>query len=112
MKALVLTVGVCLAALALTILSVFVQRVGPEQVINGNLCGASGNELCWQPALKGGLPFAFLYDYPGVSVPNKLGPEDTFVVLSFALDWACFVAAQAAIIFVWKRWQSDRYSPP
>jgi hypothetical protein len=47
-----------LLAIWFAFLSVEVQRIGP------NLCGPSANEPCYQPALKGGFPFAYLIDAP------------------------------------------------
>lgn len=59
-------------AQAVTLATVFIERTGPEQVSYGNLCGPAANELCLQPLLKGGFPWAYLSDTPGVSVEHRL----------------------------------------
>jgi hypothetical protein len=71
----------------LALLSVFIERTGPERVVYSNLCGPSHSELCYKPVLKGGFPFAYLYDRPGVSVEDQLGlPEDKLEPVPFVLD--------------------------
>ncbi len=81
-------------AVALALLSVRVQRRGPEQAAYGNVCGPTGDDLCYRPVLKGGFPVAYLFDTPGVSVENQLAfVEDDFEPLPFALDAALFFAA-------------------
>jgi hypothetical protein len=56
-------------------------------VVYSNLCGPDQGELCYKPVLKGGSPFAYLYDRPGVSVEDQLGlPEDRLEPVPFALD--------------------------
>ena len=81
-------------ALALTLLSVFVQREGPEVEAYGNLCGPAGNQDCYKPALKGGFPFAYLSDQPGVSVERQLSfGEDTLHPAALALDIAIYWSA-------------------
>jgi hypothetical protein len=45
-----------------------IQTVGPEVGSYGNVCGPSGDELCYQELLKGGFPLAYLYDEPAVLV--------------------------------------------
>jgi hypothetical protein len=90
------------AAFILTCASCAYQRRGPELVVVGNVCGPSGNDLCYEPVLKGGFPLAYIYDAPGVSVQGKLDlGEDKLRPGAFALDvFAYFVAllvARAAI---------------
>ena len=81
-------------ALALTLLSVFVQREGPEVEAYGNLWGPAGNQDCYKPALKGGFPFAYLSDQPGVSVERQLSfGEDTLHPAALALDIAIYWSA-------------------
>jgi hypothetical protein len=45
-------------ATSLALLSVLVERTGPELEQYGNLCGSGGNDPCYQPVLKGGFPVA------------------------------------------------------
>ena len=72
-------------AVALSAMSVFVQRTGPESAQYGNLCGPSSNDPCLEPVLKGGFPVAFLFDQPGVSVEHRLSiVEDTLNIDAFA----------------------------
>jgi len=81
-------------AFALAVLSSFVQREGPELESYGNLCGPAGNENCYKPALKGGFPFAYLFDSPGVSVERQLSfGEDTRHPMALVLDTAIYWAA-------------------
>ena len=74
-------------AITLAGLSVFVERAGPELAAYGNLCGPNGNSDCMEPVLKGGFPFAYLFDAPGVSVEHQLSfGEDDFSPGAFTLD--------------------------
>jgi hypothetical protein len=82
-----------LLAFALTVLTVRVQRRGPEQVVFSNLCGPTQNDLCYRPVLKGGFPLAYLFDAPGVSVENQLAiGEDNLHAVPFAIDVAIWLA--------------------
>jgi hypothetical protein len=88
-----LTLEVILA-LVLALLSMRIQRVGPEQVVYSNLCGPTTSDLCYKPVLKGGFPFAYLFDAPGVSVEDQLAiPEDNFHSVPFTLDVALYFVA-------------------
>ena len=81
-------------AIGLTLLSVRIQRTGPEQVVYSNLCGPTASDLCYKPVLKGGFPVAYLFDAPGVSVEDQLAfGEDNFHPAPFALDVALCLAA-------------------
>ena len=83
-----------MAAIALAVLSVYIQRTGPEQVVYSNLCGPTTSELCYKSVLKGGFPVAYLFDAPGVSVEDQLAfVEDNFHAWPFALDAAAYLAA-------------------
>jgi hypothetical protein len=74
-------------ASALALLSVFVERTGPELEQYGNLCGPRFDEPCYRPLLKGGLPLAYLFDMPGVSVEGQLSfGEDTLRPAAFLVD--------------------------
>lgn len=77
-------------ALMLTLLSSFVERIGPEVAAYGNLCGPHHNDLCYQPVLKSGYPIAYVFDAPGVSVERKLGVEDKLSAGAFVLDIAIY----------------------
>jgi hypothetical protein len=99
-------------AFALVVLSSFVQREGPELEPYGNLCGPAQNEGCYKPALKGGFPFAYLFDSPGVSVERHLSfGEDalhpTPLVLDIAIYWA---AIMFAFWFATRQSESVKYS--
>lgn len=79
------------AATALALLSMRVQRTGPEQVVYSNLCGPTNDDLCYKPVLKGGFPVAYLFDAPGVSVEDQLAfGEDNLRTGAFALDVALY----------------------
>lgn len=88
------------AAVALTLGSAYVERMGPEQVQYGNLCGAAGSDPCYQPALKGGFPFAYLVDAPGVSVERQLSfGEDTLHEGALVADIASYFAILMLIYY-------------
>ena len=96
-------------AITLALLSVCVERVGPELAVYGNLCGRGASDPCYKPVLKGGFPVAYLFDAPGVSVERQLafGEDKLFVsalVLDVAIYFALILFAIAAI--------SDRGSAP
>ncbi|MGG7607095.1 hypothetical protein [Massilia sp. BKSP1R2A-1] len=80
-----------IAAVTLALLSSNIERIGPELVQDGNLCGPGGNAPCYKPALKGGFPFAYLFDHPGISVEGRLFFfEDTLLVGPLILDIAVY----------------------
>jgi len=79
-----------LAALIISLSTVLIQRTGPEFVQVGNMCGATGSEPCLHPQLTGGFPLAYLYDVGGISIENKLGPEDKFDFIAFAVDFSVY----------------------
>jgi hypothetical protein len=79
------------SAIALALLSVHIERIGPERVEYGNLCGPGGSDPCYEPALKGGFPAAFLFDAPGVSVERQLAfVEDKLSAGALVLDIAVY----------------------
>ena len=86
----------------LALLSVVNQRMGPELVQYGNLCGPTASDPCYRPVLKGGFPLAFLYDTPGVSVEGKLSFfEDTLHPGLLLVDIiSCFAAILLSIAAV------------
>jgi hypothetical protein len=89
-------------SVTLALLSVFIQRQGPELVQYGNLCGPTGNDPCTRPVLKGGFPFAYLFDNPGVSVENQLAfIEDQMSLGALILDIAVyFTVIMVAVLVV------------
>jgi hypothetical protein len=92
-----------LVSACVTLMSVGIERRGPELAQYGNLCGPTSDQPCMQPALKGGFPMAFLVDIPGVSVENQLALiEDRFVFLGFAVDWL------ACALSLWLLWCGAR----
>jgi hypothetical protein len=92
-------------ATALALISVRVQRTGPEQVVYSNLCGPTTSDLCYKPVLKGGFPFAYLFDAPGVSVEDQLAfGEDNVEPVAFAVD----VIVYFAVIVLGQRTVSKR----
>jgi len=91
------------AALALTLLSLEVERVGPELGEAGNLCGPNRDQWCYVPVLNGGWPFAYLFDKPSISVPNQLGVEDKFETPRFLLDLIFYFGALTGAWLGWRR---------
>lgn len=86
-------IGLALSsAITLALLSVHVERVGPELAQYGNLCGPGALDPCYKPVLKGGFPVAYLFDAPGVSVERKLSFEDKLFVGALILDIAIYFA--------------------
>ena len=93
-----------LAAIVLAALSVLVQRVGPELAATGNLCGPRMDEICWEPRVNGGFPFPFLFDNPGVSVPDQLGVgEDDFRWPPFLADVLFWLLLLLLLARGWRR---------
>jgi len=86
-------VGVALVvAIILALVSVKIERLGPEQASYGNLCGPEQNEQCYQPVLKGGFPFAYMVDDPATSVLRQLGPEDDLLMGPLLVDICLYFA--------------------
>ncbi len=80
-------------AVTCALLSVLVERTGPELVQYGDLCGPNHNDPCYQAALKGGFPFAYLFDAPGVSRERRLAfGEDTLRAKALVLDISVYFA--------------------
>lgn len=100
-------IGVALTiAITLTLWSVNVERIGPELVVYGNLCGPSGFDFCYKPVLKGGFPVAYLFDASGISVERQLAFfEDNLSVGALVLDVAFYFAivllAMLAVLRCW-----------
>ena len=83
-----------LLAIVLALLSLHIERVGPEQVVYSNLCGPTASELCYKPVLKGGFPVAYLFDAPGISVEDQLALwEDHVHKGALGIDIGIYFAA-------------------
>lgn len=92
------------AAFTLTILSIYIQRKGPEEVVYSNLCGPTNDDLCYKKVLKGGFPIAYLFDAPGVSVEDQLAfGEDNFRGRAFLFDMAAYLAVILLAMTPWLR---------
>jgi hypothetical protein len=88
-------------AITLALLSVRVERLGPEMAEYGNLCGPSAADPCNKPILKGGFPIAYLFDAPGVSVERQLAfGEDKLFLGSLILDIAVYFGIILVAILV------------
>lgn len=98
-----------LLAVVLALASVRVQRQGPEQVVQGNLCGPRADGPCLRPALKGGFPAAYLVDRPGVSVEGQLSLwEDELLPLALLVDIVFYVLLLQLMRFGWRRHRTSR----
>lgn len=95
-------IGVALiSAITLALLSVYIERAGPELAEYGNLCGPGAADPCYKPVLKGGFPIAYLFDAPGVSVERQLAfGEDKLFVAALILDIAIYFAIALFTILV------------
>ena len=109
---------VCFAlalAVVLALLSLLVERVGPELVPYGNLCGPSQIDPCYKPVLKGGFPVSYLFDAPGISRERQLAfIEDTLEPAALVIDIAVYFAAMLLLVagisrrwFAYKRASND-----
>jgi hypothetical protein len=92
-------------AFVLALLSVEIERVGPEQGVYSNLCGPKADQLCYKQLLNGGFPVPYLFDAPGISVEDQLAFfEDRFRPGAFAIDVAIYFVLVAFVIqVVWRR---------
>ncbi len=100
-----------LLAVVLALASVRVQCHGPEQVVQGNLCGPRADGPCLRPALKGGFPAAYLVDRPGVSVEGQLSLwEDELRPLALLVDIVFYVLLLQLMRFGWRRHRASRTS--
>ena len=93
-------VALCaILAIVLATMSVAIERTGPEMRSYGNLCGPASNADCYKPAFKGGFPFAFLIDTPGISVEYQLAfIEDDFYPGAFCLDVAVYFSIAVLVM--------------
>lgn len=96
-------------AIMLTLLSAYVERIGPEQAVYGNLCGPSSSDFCYKPVLKGGFPIAYLFDAPGVSVERQLAiGEDDLSIGALGVDIAIYFTIVLAAMMKVSHWRSGR----
>lgn len=90
-----------ISAITLALLSVLVERVGPELVQYG--------DSNYRPVLKGGFPFAYLFDAPRISVERQLAfVEDKLLAGALILDIAIYFAIVLLTILVVSRRRSAR----
>jgi hypothetical protein len=88
-----------ISAITLALLSVFVERTGPELAQYG--------DSIFKPVLQGGFPLAYLFDAPGVSVERQLSfGEDKLFVGSLIIDIAIYFAAILIAALVVSRYLS------
>jgi hypothetical protein len=93
-----------IAAITLALLSVGVERTGPELARYG--------DSIFKPELRGGFPLAYLYDAPGVSVERQLSfGEDKLFVGSLIIDIAIYFAIVLFIILAVSRARVRNHSP-
>ena len=91
-----------LVALALAVVAVGVSarydRVSSERVVYNNECTfGSDPEACLEPREVAGLPFAFVFDKPGISVEHDAHPYDDEVrtlpyLASVGASWLAVLA--------------------
>jgi hypothetical protein len=88
-RRLAVSAAALLAALALALATVRIQRVGTAPAEwTQELCAPEPLHACTEGVLMGGWPAAFLVDRPGISVMGKLAlVEDLFRPGPFILDW-------------------------
>ena len=91
-RKLIKLIALIIVSACLALLSVKIERRGPELVQFSDMCGPRSDQPCLRPSLKGGYPMAFVVDTPGVSVENQLFFEDRFIPLGFVVDWAVCAA--------------------
>jgi hypothetical protein len=98
--------AVAALALAATLASVAIQRVGPTRLVEGEgFC--PGMDPCRIPVLGGGFPFPWLVDNPQISVPDQLSPfEDHFYPGNFLVDLALWLVAIEIALGLWRRSRS------
>ncbi|MDN4037555.1 hypothetical protein [Massilia sp. YIM B02443] len=98
---------VLIAAITLTLLSVRIERIGPDLIQYGNVCGPAGMDPCYKPALKGGFPVPYLVDAPGISVQRQLAFfEDNLHPWALTADIALYFAILMSIVWAVRRRRS------
>ena len=89
-------------AVILALLSVFVERAGPELARYG--------DSDFRPVLKGGFPAAYLFDMPGVSVQGRLSfGEDILSLGALVFDIAIYFAiVLLTMVALSRRWSARK----
>lgn len=92
-------------AMTLALLSVSFERVGPEMIQYG--------DADYRPVLKGGFPFAYLFDAPGISVERQLAFfEDSLSAGALMLDIAIYFAiAWLTVRVIWRSRSARKQTP-
>lgn len=90
----------------LTILSMLNVRYIPTVV--GNLCGPTGEDLCYRSLPQAGFPFSYWIDQGGVSIMGQLGGEDGMFALAFGADFLVYFLIVLLIDILIKRWRKRR----
>src|SRR4051812_35274106 len=81
-----------ISAFTLAGMSAYVERIGPQLVQYGNMCGAGYSDPCYKPVLRGGFPVSYLFDAPGVSRERQLSVgEDKVIGSALVLDIAFYL---------------------
>lgn len=94
-------------AITLALSSAYVERVGPDVVSYGNVCGRGGSDQCYKPVLKGGFPFPYLFDAPGVSVERQLSfGEDNLRMVALVANIAIYFAMMVLVVVAVRRRRS------
>ena len=91
-----------ISAVILALLSVFVERTGPELARYG--------DSDFRPVLKGGFPVSYLFDMPGVSVQGKLSfGEDMLSAGALVFDIALYFAiVLLTTVALSRRWSARK----
>jgi len=92
------------SAITLALLSVYVERLGPELAEYGNLCGPNAAGPCYRSVVKGRFPVAYLFDAPGVSVERQLsfgGDKLSMgaLIIDVTVDWAIVLLAMLLVSY-------------
>lgn len=107
LSTLIRIVLVLIAAITLALLSVRIERIGPDLVQYSNLCEPANMDLCYKPALKGGFPVPYLVDAPGISVQRQLAFfEDNLHPWALTADIALYFAILMSIVWAVRRRRS------
>lgn len=94
-------------AITLALMSAYVERVGPDMTSYGNMCRPTGSDQCYKPVLKGGFPFSYLFDAPGVSRERQLAfGEDKLRVVALVANIAVYFAIMVLVVVAVRRRRS------
>jgi hypothetical protein len=95
-----------LLGIASAVVTLYVQRFGPEVLVASVYAGPADDE--YAPALVGGWPLWWVQDHPGVSVWGVLAPigEDRVRGWAFVADAAIFAAASFLLALALRRLRS------